>query len=557
MGYRPERAIARVFNADGKAVGLAFAVDDQHLLTCAHVVNVALGRSLRDNTIPADQFLMVEFEFGGTGDAAARLTAKVVAWLPTNGIFDRHDAAKLRMATDLPTGVTPLQIGTQELLFPVPVQMWGPSSERQNAGHVLGRLVGGTEKHRYQIDQEQHGVFRVIQGFSGGPVWQQGSGDVVGILQASCVSDHEATDAYVLGIEVITNITNLSHEATLKNEIASPTISTKATLLHLPDLRFGEHHRFGLSGITKADQDTDTLANRLLQDLEVLREKYSLAPDLIVAAGDLTESGLPHQFETARQFLKFLAARIGLHLGRLLVIPGDHDINRRLAQAYVLTAEATGELAEPPYWPKWGPFAAMLGSLDGRVFLEDQPWTFQEIAELKVALVGLNSTMADSHLTDDHYGYLGERQLRTLAGQLQKVRHSGWLRIAVVHHGLTCPSGIGPTSGQLRDARQFEEILAGRVNLVLHGSCTAAGIDRVGTAAVPVIGTGSAGMTRSTGTTFSGEHPGSVVYRLVEIRQGRIRVWSRQYDFSRRRFVGDTSISEQGDDWYCDLPANV
>jgi 3',5'-cyclic AMP phosphodiesterase CpdA len=50
--------------------------------------------------------------------------------------------------------------------------------------------------------------------------------------------------------------------------------------------------------------------------------------------------------------------------------------------------------------------------------------------ELKLVVAGLNSTMRESHQAEDHYGYLGEAQLRWFADKLAPYRQEGWLRIA-------------------------------------------------------------------------------------------------------------------------------
>jgi hypothetical protein len=200
----PERAIARVTLADRHAAGLAFVVDQEHMLTCAHVVNTALGRPLREASPPPPGVeLTLEFEFGGTGDAPATATARIVDWWPPRGTFDHYDVARLRLCGPLPEGVTPLRLAPADPKLPLRVQMWGPVPGRTTGGHVIGQLMGGVAKGRYQIDQERYGAFRVVRGFSGGPVWQPDSGEVVGLLQASSVNDDTAIDAYLLGVEVL------------------------------------------------------------------------------------------------------------------------------------------------------------------------------------------------------------------------------------------------------------------------------------------------------------------------------------------------------------------
>lgn len=48
----------------------------------------------------------------------------------------------------------------------------------------------------------------------------------------------------------------------------------KITILHLSDLQFGRHHRFGRFGLTDPDVQADKLVARLTRDLEDLRNTY-------------------------------------------------------------------------------------------------------------------------------------------------------------------------------------------------------------------------------------------------------------------------------------------
>jgi hypothetical protein len=79
-----------------------------------------------------------------------------------------------------------------------------------------------------------------------------------------------------------------------------------------------------------------------------------------------------------------------------------------------------------PYWPKWRHFAAAFEQfyqgVDGVSFTPDEPWTLFEMPDLAVVVAGLNSTMAESHLDSDHYGWVGEHQLCWFAEQLARYR---------------------------------------------------------------------------------------------------------------------------------------
>lgn len=101
------------------------------------------------------------------------------------------------------------------------------------------------------------------------------------------------------------------------------------TVLHISDPQFGKHHRFAdpASGV-------DTLLRRLCDDLDWLARVYGLAPDVVVLTGDLAEWGMPAEFEQVAVFCEQLRDHLKLDPERLLIVPGNHDINRMHCLSY-------------------------------------------------------------------------------------------------------------------------------------------------------------------------------------------------------------------------------
>jgi Trypsin-like peptidase domain len=269
----PEHAIARILR-NGRPVGLAFHVGGGVLVTCAHVVNTALGRAAREPSEPGDAPLTVEVVLGGS---PAR-EAVVRRWCPrSEGGFDEQDVAVLGFVGPPPPGLPALRLERGEVSGGE-VQAFGPSPERPTPGHVRGFVLGAVDRSRLQVNQRIEGIFRVRAGFSGGPVWRPGTGEVVGALQAVGVAE-EATDAYVISASVL--------RAALAPVAATPLETTRPAraarpaevcLLHLADLQFGVHHAFCGQGLTAADRRHDLLAGRLLEDLGRLRDRHGVTP---------------------------------------------------------------------------------------------------------------------------------------------------------------------------------------------------------------------------------------------------------------------------------------
>ncbi|MBB6548864.1 trypsin-like peptidase domain-containing protein [Nonomuraea rubra] len=186
---------------------MAFAAGPRELVTCAHVVNTALGRDKREAAAPADAWVQVDFPFAGEPGQRLVRTASVRQWMPADGAtFDLRDVAGLRLEEDLPPGVEPATLASAEdgPAGERRVGAWGPNRDgtQPRPGNVVGSLVGAYDQARLQVDGELRGVFRVQAGYSGGPVWDQSTGQVVGIVQAVPRSER-AQDVYVISAETL------------------------------------------------------------------------------------------------------------------------------------------------------------------------------------------------------------------------------------------------------------------------------------------------------------------------------------------------------------------
>uniref|UniRef100_UPI0010411A47 TIR domain-containing protein n=1 Tax=Candidatus Protofrankia californiensis TaxID=1839754 RepID=UPI0010411A47 len=234
-----------------------------------------------------------------------------------------------------------------------------------------------------------------------------------------------------------------------------------------------------LSGMRLPAQPTDSrtpaeLVTWLSDDLRRLTadtgtDTGELLPDLVVVTGDLTGTGAKREFEQAYDVLAGLADALRLDHNRFAIIPGSHDVNEKLCEAYFLQQEVADEEPVAPYWPKWTFFDRLLRRFYGPDadigFQVGEEWSYFAISDLKVVVAGLNSTMAQSHLV--HHGWLGAEQLDSAANTLFGFARDGWLRIGAVHHDPL--AGSTSHNSELRDAEDLGRLLGPHLNLLLHG----------------------------------------------------------------------------------------
>ena len=320
------------------------------------------------------------------------------------------------------------------------------------------------------------------------------------------------------------------------------------------------------SGVSEAlapDAPFDTLLQRLTADLGTLEKGYGLKPQIVIASGDLAEWGLRSEFEDARKFLEALGKFLGITRDRVVIVPGNHDINRKSCEAYFNQCVADQTDPVSPFWQKWKHFAAMFAEFYRELpapprFSVQEYWTWYEFTgpELKLVVAGLNSTVAEIHDVPEHdpsfknvvesghyghFGWVGEAQLRWFQQKLEAAKKQGLFRIGVVHHNVQ--RGAAADDENLRDADRLDQFLGSSLNLLLHGHTHNSKIGWMNPH-LPVLSTGSAALTKDARPE---EVPNQ--YQIIRIWPDRLERWTRRFDLGKTRWEGDTGCSEHGDSW--------
>jgi 3',5'-cyclic AMP phosphodiesterase CpdA len=317
------------------------------------------------------------------------------------------------------------------------------------------------------------------------------------------------------------------------------------TLLHLSDLQFGRYHRFERPSATTQQGSPDNLFTRIQEDLELLMKEEGLTPDLLVVTGDLTEWGRKSEFDEVLSFLERMTGFLGLTRDHVLVVPGNHDVDRKACESYFLSCDSEEQQPQEPYWPKFRHyerfFRKYYESFPDIGFSEKEPWTFFEVPKLKLVAAGLNSTLKESHREQDHYGWVGEEQLRWFAGKLRTYKERGWMRLGLVHHNVM--RRATNDAENLRDVDDLKRLLGGELNLLLHGHTHEGRLEWLGPR-LPVLSTGSTSVIQEARPP---EVPNQ--YQFIRLLPDLIWHGARMYAPDQKRWVGDNRASVQGNQW--------
>ncbi|TVZ81718.1 trypsin-like peptidase domain-containing protein [Streptomyces sp. BK340] len=156
----------------GTAAGAAALLTPQWVLTCAHVVNEALGLPQLSTEWPAEKGLAVTFARG-----TSRIAARIEKWVPpTNTAAVWHgDLCLLQLDEPAPEWVPPVLWA--DMTQGQPLRAWHSCGDPVTFADVEMKLL---DRHVGYVDGQLSGA-PIGPGFSGGPLWTA-SGTAVGLV---------------------------------------------------------------------------------------------------------------------------------------------------------------------------------------------------------------------------------------------------------------------------------------------------------------------------------------------------------------------------------------
>jgi hypothetical protein len=171
---------ARFHNPSGEACGAGFLIDPQHVMTCAHVVNAALGRVTMGADRP-DAVVRLDLPLAGIKD----VEAEIVGWHAPVAYRERDaskpcDVAVLRLKAPTTATVAFLaqglpKWGREVRAFGFPVEHGQPTKGETLAEDTRGWI------HFQQTKDYGH---LIKQGFSGAPAFGADDNAVLGMIVA-------------------------------------------------------------------------------------------------------------------------------------------------------------------------------------------------------------------------------------------------------------------------------------------------------------------------------------------------------------------------------------
>jgi len=241
-------------------------------------------------------------------------------------------------------------------------------------------------------------------------------------------------------------------------------------ILHLSDLHVSLHQVLG-GGPAKVDfrlsteNDTEPGMHYIDKFISVVKRDYSGAKIYLLITGDITNAGEVKEFDFATKYINKIIEDLTINREDILMIPGDHDLNRRAIQN--LYADDENPAKKTVNETKFRNFSDFYYNILGKHFDANKVIFDTLVVEDSIILMGLNSCLGidmkqrDGSITISDF----EQEYRSMTLVDKKI-------IACTHHNLTAAyenknAGQWITDNRTRFVTKLMEF---DINLVLSGN---------------------------------------------------------------------------------------
>jgi tetratricopeptide (TPR) repeat protein/predicted phosphodiesterase len=264
--------------------------------------------------------------------------------------------------------------------------------------------------------------------------------------------------------------------------------------------------------------DRDVVLGALVNSMKAFRAK-GRRPDLVFATGDVAYAGQANEYESATAFFDALLTAVGLERRQLFVVPGNHDVDRKLAAGLARTFESreqadtyfNNKVQKTHITQKQRNFVRWYNRYFKhiRVFPKNStcgPVEVVDIRGLKIGILPLNSALFCEGDDDHEKLWIGRRCLDPAIKKLQEKGAS--LKVALMHHPLDWLNSL--------ERANIKSALQSEVDFVLRGHLHETDADSV-------TGIGGQTLHLAAGATYqTRRYPNRAIYATID--RNRIKV---------------------------------
>ncbi|UCE74088.1 MAG: metallophosphoesterase [Methanomassiliicoccales archaeon] len=234
-------------------------------------------------------------------------------------------------------------------------------------------------------------------------------------------------------------------------------------ILHLSDIHFQDMGSYSRESVEKA----------LIKSIKKHIEAEGVKPDIMAITGDIGYSGTEEEYAPAKKFLETLMSETSLKQEGLLLVPGNHDVNRKKVlphlslHRYKTLNEINSFLRDLEYSKKimgerFGAYSQFVHDITGGALPRIEEKYFYtkslKIEGKKISILGLNSAWASEDNNDEGKICLGEVQIKDA---LEEVGENRGVTVALMHHPLEWLTNV--------ERQSMCQLLEDSCHIILYG----------------------------------------------------------------------------------------
>ncbi len=224
-------------------------------------------------------------------------------------------------------------------------------------------------------------------------------------------------------------------------------------ILHLSDLHFG------------TSSDADRWYGQLYIDLKV--ELNCSRLDALILSGDIANFATQEEYRAAEQFLNQLCINFQLTPSRLIIVPGNHDVNWAIADQALAYDNGQPKLDKSKHRQRFDPFRNFSRTRKHESYPLDYEYQgiLYPLRNQKLLILGLNSAWK----LDKHETKAADINPDAIDNALRKFfenqeQYQDWLKLAVWHHPLNSSE-----EDRIKDHGFMQKLAVAGFRLALHG----------------------------------------------------------------------------------------
>jgi small GTP-binding protein len=254
-----------------------------------------------------------------------------------------------------------------------------------------------------------------------------------------------------------------------------------------------EDHRIHILHLSDIHLETESQARKYRMQLETdLKNELDVKRlEYLVISGDIANHSTEEEYKAAFELVDGLVKRFGLDAGRVVIVPGNHDLNQQLskkAYPFIYNGELPDPLPEGMYIPA-GEEGVLLR--DDELYQKrfdlfsthfykkvysgkEYPLDYAEQSmiierhEDKILFLALNSCWQIDHHFDQRAG-INTDALSRAHDRLQDEKYDNWLKIAVWHHPVTGKEPMNDEFLQYLSVHNFQICMHGHIHEAMEG----------------------------------------------------------------------------------------